>query len=115
MLEEKKCIPCSGEIPPLPLDKRKEFLTQIHGDWQLTVDNTRLRRELSFKNFEDPLNLTNKIGQLAEEEWHHPEIHLGYGHLHIEIWTHKINSLVESDFIFAAKVDKIVREYGRTE
>lgn len=109
-LHEKKCIPCSGEIPPLELDKIKEFKKDISPEWELTHDNTRLLRKIKCDQMKEPMKLANIIAEMADEQWHHPELHIGFGHLDIEIWTHKINGLVESDFIFAAKVDKIISE-----
>ena len=109
-LYEKKCIPCSGEIPPLPESEIMEFKKQISPEWELTHNNTRLLRKVSLHQMAKPMELADKIAKIADENWHHPELHVGFGHLDIEIWTHKINGLVESDFIFAAKVDKILDE-----
>ncbi len=109
-LKDKKCIPCSGKIPALSLKEKKRLLEQLHGHWKLTHDNTRLLRGVKFNSFVEPLKLTNEIGEIAEEQNHHPELVLGWGHLEIEIWTHKIGDLVESDFIFASKVDEKIEE-----
>src|SRR3989338_2405318 len=102
-LDKKKCIPCSGETPPLPLSDIQKFKNEIGPEWELTHNNTRLFQSLKFKNFKYAYELLCKLADCAEVEWHHPEFHLGWGHLEIEIWTHKINALVESDFILAAK------------
>jgi 4a-hydroxytetrahydrobiopterin dehydratase len=109
-LQSKNCIPCSGDIPPMELDQALEMLKEIHPAWELDEEKMQLWRTLKFKDFKTPLELTNKIGALAQEQWHHPEITLGFGHLEIGIWTHKINGLVESDFIFAAKVDELLKD-----
>jgi 4a-hydroxytetrahydrobiopterin dehydratase len=109
-LFEKKCIPCSGEIPPLPENEIMELKKQISPEWELTHNNTRLLRKVSLHQMAKPMELADKIAKIADEQWHHPELHVGFGHLDIEVWTHKINGLVESDFIFAAKVDKILDE-----
>jgi 4a-hydroxytetrahydrobiopterin dehydratase len=109
-LGEKKCIPCSGEVPPLPDKDISKLKKEISSEWELTHGNTRLLRKIKFKDFKTAMNLAVKIGELAEDQWHHPELVLGFGHLDIEIWTHKINALVESDFIFAAKVDGLYNE-----
>lgn len=111
-LHEKKCIPCSGEIPPLSLDEINEFLKSISKNWELTHQNTRLFRKLKLKEMKAPMELANQIAIMADEQWHHPELHIGFGHLDIEIWTHKINGLVESDFIFASKVDQLFDNYS---
>lgn len=105
-LKDKKCIPCSTYVPPLPLEKKQEFLSSLSSEWKLISENTRLRREFKFKNFKRALEFTNEIGRIAEEEKHHPEIHLGWGHCDIEIWTHTNNNLVENDFVLAAKIDE---------
>ncbi len=111
-LHEKKCIPCSGEIPPLELNDIIEFKKQISSEWQLTHDNTRLLRKLKMKEMKAPMKLAHQIAEMADEQWHHPELHIGFGHLDIEIWTHKINGLVESDFIFASKVDLLIENFS---
>lgn len=110
-LSQKKCIPCSGGVPPLAIEERKKLKKEIHNDWDFKNEHNRLCRKLKFKDYKAPWELVNKISQLAENEWHHPEISFGWGHLEIEIWTHKIDSLVESDFIFAAKVDALILDF----
>lgn len=111
-LAEKKCIPCQGGVPPLSQEEKEKLLSEIGPEWQLTHNNTRLLREFKFKQFKKPLEFTNIVGAIAEEQFHHPEIHLGWGHLEIEIWTHKINDLVESDFIYAAKVNEAFEKFS---
>lgn len=105
-LKDKKCIPCSSYVPPLSLEDKKKFLAALGPEWILTQDDSRLRRDFKFKNFKRALEFTNEVGRLAEEEKHHPEIHLGWGHCDIEIWTHTNNNLVENDFILAAKINE---------
>ncbi len=110
-LKNKKCIPCVGGVPPLSGESKKIYLKKINPSWKLTNEDTRLEREVSLKGFLIPLEVSNEIGKLAEDEWHHPDLHISFNKLVIEIWTHKINDLVESDFIFAAKVDDILKRY----
>lgn len=105
-LKDKKCVPCSSYVPPLALEDKKKFLETLGGDWELTNDNSRLMRKVKFKNFKRALEFANEVGRIAEQEKHHPEIHLGWGHCDIEIWTHMNNDLVENDFILAAKIDE---------
>lgn len=112
-LSEKKCIPCEGGVPPLSLDQRISLLKKLHTEWTLTNNNSHLFRKLKFQDFITPMKIAWEIGQLAEEQWHHPDIKIAWGILEIEIWTHKINSLVESDFIFAAKVDQIINNFKK--
>ena len=103
-LKDKKCVPCSSYVPPLPMEEKKKLMAELGSDWHLTHDDTRIKREFKFKNFKRALEFTNEVGRLAEIEKHHPEIHLGWGHCNIEIWTHTNNNLVENDFILAAKI-----------
>jgi 4a-hydroxytetrahydrobiopterin dehydratase len=110
-LLEKKCIPCSGGVPPLNNDDKSLFKEQISTQWSFSNEGKRLSLKLKLSDFKKSIELANQVGELAEREWHHPEMRIGFGHLDIEIWTHKIDDLVESDFIFAAKVDLIVKDY----
>ena len=112
-LSEKKCIPCQGGVPPLEDNIKKDLLKEIHVDWKLTHEETRLERIVSCHQFAEPTKITTEIARLADDEWHHPDLHISFNKLVIEIWTHKINNLVESDFIFAAKVDKILSAYEK--
>lgn len=104
-LSKKKCLPCKGGIPALKGESLKELQKQLGNDWKV-VDEHHLEKEYSFKNFKDALAFTNEVGALAEEEGHHPDIYLSYGKVKIELWTHKINGLTESDFILAAKIEE---------
>lgn len=105
-LASKQCVPCRGGVPPLKGEKIKELQGQLQGDWQV-VDEHHLARDYSFKNFRQALDFTNRVGDLAETQGHHPDICLGWGRVALEVWTHKIDGLTESDFIFAAKVDRL--------
>lgn len=106
-LSQKKCIPCQGGVPPLDLSERLRLLETLKSGWTLIHDNTRIKKSFSFPNYKLAWELVNKISEIAEEENHHPDLKFGWGYLELEIYTHKINSLVESDFIFAAKVDQL--------
>ena len=97
-LKDKKCIPCSTFVTPLPIEEKKRLLGLLGPEWELTHDDSRLRRNFKFKNFKRALEFANEVGRLAEEEKHHPEIYLGWGHCDIEIWTHTNKNLVENDF-----------------
>ena len=111
-LKEKSCIPCQGGVPPLEMSEKLKLIEQIHTDWNFENSRKKLRRVLKFKDMATPMEIAVEIAKLADEQWHHPELAIGYGHLDIEIWTHKIDDLVESDFIFASKVDEIVKKYA---
>jgi len=104
-LAEKSCVACHGGVPPLPSDEAATLLAQVNG-WEI-VNNHHLVKSLRFKNFAEALAFVNRVGAIAEEQNHHPDISLAWGKVVIEIWTHKINGLTESDFIFAAKVDRL--------
>jgi 4a-hydroxytetrahydrobiopterin dehydratase len=102
-LAEKTCVACRGGIPPLPADESAALLRELDG-WEL-VDNHHLAKTYRFKNFADALAFVNRVGAIAEDQNHHPDIWLAWGKVKLEVWTHKIEGLTESDFIFAAKVD----------
>ena len=103
-LAEKHCIPCKGGSEPLKGDALSALLGRLASGWEL-VDEHHLSRSFRLKNFAEALAYVNRIGQLAEEQQHHPDIHLAWGKVRIELWTHKIDGLTESDFVFAAKTD----------
>jgi 4a-hydroxytetrahydrobiopterin dehydratase len=105
-LSEKKCVPCRGEVPPLKGDALAQLHKQLGGSWKV-VNEHHIEKEYLFKNFKEALAFTNKVGEIAEQEGHHPDIFLSYGKVKIQLWTHKIDGLTESDFILAAKCDKI--------
>jgi len=105
-LSKKKCIPCSGKTAPLKGQSAAKLFRQLAPGWRI-VDEHHLEKECRFPNFRDALAFTNVVGELAEQEGHHPDIFLSYGKVVIQLWTHKIQGLSESDFIFAAKCDKL--------
>src|SRR5688500_9118102 len=105
-LAKKKCIPCQAGAIPLKSQPLAELHRQLGGNWQI-VDEHHLEKEFKFKNFREALDFTNKIGAIAEEEGHHPDIYLAYGKVKIQLWTHKIAGLTESDFILAAKIEEL--------
>ncbi len=102
-LAQKNCIPCHGGVPPLEGEELSHFAAQTP-QWTV-VDGRHIERELTFPDFHQALEFTNKVGELAEQEGHHPDIYLAWGKVGIKIWTHKINGLTESDFILAVKID----------
>ncbi|TFH17613.1 MAG: 4a-hydroxytetrahydrobiopterin dehydratase [Lentisphaerales bacterium] len=105
-LASKECVPCKGGVAPLKGDEITVLLNDLDGGWQ-AVDEHHLEKTFKFRNFQDALDFTNKIGEIAESQGHHPDIHLAWGLVKVVTWTHKINGLTESDFIFAAKVQKM--------
>src|SRR5262245_28141882 len=102
-LSEKTCVSCLGSIPPLTAAEIKPLAMQVQ-NWNVVNDH-HLEKEFRFPDFRTALDFTNKIGAIAEEQGHHPDIFLAWGKVGVKIWTHKINGLTESDFILAAKVD----------
>lgn len=106
-LSAKKCIPCQGGIDPMTEVEAQRFLESETPEWELLESARILHRQFTFRNFADALAFTNKVGAVAEEEGHHPDIGLGWGYCDIRIQTHKINGLHENDFILAAKIDTI--------
>lgn len=107
ILKEKKCKPCEGGIPALTSKEIDILLEQIKTDWTI-LENKKLRREFRFVNFKQTMEFVNRVADIAEEEGHHPEMTVGYGHCEIEIWTHAIGGLSENDFILAAKIDVLM-------
>ena len=105
-LADKKCTPCRGGIPPLTHEEAERFQSQTP-NWELRDDLTRIERTFRFRNFQEPLNFVRDVGDLAEAEGHHPDISFGWGYAEIAVWTHKIDGLTESDFVLAAKVDRL--------
>lgn len=103
-LTEKKCIPCSGGTPQLTASERESLNKQISG-WEIE-DEKKLVKSFSFKDFNEPMKLANKIWDVAEKEGHHPDLFVAWGKLKVEIWTHAVGGLTESDFILAAKIDE---------
>ena len=104
-LAEKKCVPCRGGVPPLKGEELRTLARQAEG-WEV-VNEHHVKKTFKFPDFRGALAFVNKVGELAEEQGHHPDIYLAWGKAEITIWTHKIDGLTESDFILAAKIDKL--------
>ncbi len=108
-LSDKKCIPCEGGIPAFDVSEIHKYLKKVDG-WNVEEDNSKnfyLIKEFKFENFIKSQEFVNKIGEIAEKEGHHPDICFGWGYAKVKIFTHAIQGLAESDFILAAKIDKI--------
>ena len=104
-LADRQCVPCRGGVPPLAGDEIERLQSQLDG-WQV-VNEHHLRKEYKFKDFKEAQAFVNRIGDVAEQQGHHPDICYGWGRAEITIWTHKIDGLTESDFILAAKIDAL--------
>ena len=105
-LASQECIPCKGGVPPLPGDELQALHAKLDSGWRV-VDGHHLEKEYSFDDFRGALDFTVKVGELAEQQNHHPDIFLAWGCVKVTIWTHKIDGLTESDFVFAAKADAL--------
>ena len=106
-LSDRKCVPCEGGVPPLGPDEIQRLFRELDPSWKV-VDHRRLENEVRFANFADALAFTNRVGAIAEQEGHHPEILLGWGKAHVSLWTHAVHGLTENDFILASKIDDLV-------
>ncbi len=113
-LAERQCIPCKGDVPPLTRAQLAPLVAEIDGGWSVldVADErrgsvTKLTREYRFGNFKDAMTFADRVGDMAEEQQHHPDLHVAWGKMGVEIWTHKIGGLTESDVVFAAKCDAL--------
>jgi 4a-hydroxytetrahydrobiopterin dehydratase len=104
-LHERSCVPCKGGVPPLSHDEVSNFLAQVPG-WAAPRDH-HLTKTFRFPDFKAALAFVDRVGAMAEQQGHHPDLHLAWGKVTVEIWTHKIDGLTESDFVFAAKCDRL--------
>jgi len=113
-LAQKVCVPCRGDVPPLTREQLAPLLAQIDSEWSVRDardekgrDFTFLSRTYRFENFKDAMAYAIRVGEMAEEQQHHPDLHVAWGKVGVEIWTHKIGGLTESDVVFAAKCDAL--------
>ena len=104
-LASKTCVPCRGGTPPLKGEELDDLRRQVP-EWEV-VEEHHLRRRFRFKNFREALGFVNRVGELAEEQGHHPDVTFGWGYAEVTIFTHKIDGLTESDFILAAKINEL--------
>lgn len=105
-LARMECVPCKGGVPPLKGEQIEKLRRKLDGGWRV-IDEHHLEKEYAFSDFRQALDFTNKVGELAEAQGHHPDIYLSWGKVKLTIWTHKIDGLTESDFVFAAKVEEL--------
>lgn len=107
-LANKTCVPCNAQTPTLREDEISALAAQVPG-WDV-AEGHHLRHRYSFRNFRDALAFVKRVGELAEEQGHHPDIGFGWGYAEIRVWTHAIDGLSENDFVLAAKVDALDAE-----
>ncbi|SPE51085.1 putative pterin-4-alpha-carbinolamine dehydratase [Verrucomicrobia bacterium] len=105
-LVEKECVPCKGGTPALKGEDLKKLAQQLGGGWKV-INEHHLEKDYKFSDFRQALDFTNKVGELAEAQGHHPDIFLAWGKVRLTFWTHKIDGLTESDFVMAAKADRL--------
>lgn len=105
-LASKECVPCKGGVPPLEGAELRELEAELGAGWEV-VDEHHLEKSFDFPDFVTALEFVNRVGELAEEQGHHPDLYLAWGEVGVKVWTHKIDGLTESDFVFAAKVEAL--------
>ena len=105
-LAAQHCIPCSGGVPPLEAEAIEKLVLELGHGWK-AVDGHHLSKRFEFPDFVSALDFVNRVGELAEREGHHPDLHLSWGRVDVEIWTHKIAGLTESDFVLAAHIERL--------
>ncbi|MBD1164860.1 4a-hydroxytetrahydrobiopterin dehydratase [Pelagibacterales bacterium SAG-MED13] len=109
-LLNKKCLPCEGGVQPFDISEIHKYQKKVDG-WDVVKNKSKiftLEKNFKFKNFLDSQNFINKVGEISEEEGHHPDISFGWGYAKVTISTHAIEGLSENDFILAAKIDQII-------
>ena len=104
-LAQENCIPCRGGVPPLKGEELDALQEKLGNDWQI-INEHHLEKEYIFADFRQALDFTVKVGEVAENQGHHPDIYLAWGKVKLTIWTHKIDGLTVSDFILGAKADQ---------
>ena len=102
----KKCIPCETGTPPLNREKIEKYQLELKNPWEV-IENTKIKRKFKFEDFEEAMEFVNKVADIAEVEQHHPDIHISYSKVTLELWTHAIGGLSENDFIIAAKIEDL--------
>jgi 4a-hydroxytetrahydrobiopterin dehydratase len=105
-LANETCVPCRGGVPPLAGEELAALARELGNGWRV-VEAHHLEKEYAFPDFAEALAFTNRVGALAEEQGHHPDIYLAWGKVRITIWTHKIDGLSRGDFVLAAKIDRL--------
>jgi 4a-hydroxytetrahydrobiopterin dehydratase len=105
-LSLETCVPCRGGVPPLRGEEVEALLRELGGGWSVAGEH-HLEKEYRFPDFVSALAFTNRVGAIAEEQGHHPDLYLAWGKVRVTTWTHKIDGLTRSDFVLAAKIDGV--------
>ncbi len=106
MFKQSSCVPCQGGIPPLKLNEIQNYLKLIHPDWEV-LEEKKIIRDFNFTDYNSAISFTNSVADLAENQGHHPYIHINYKTVRIIVFTHKIDGLHENDFLIARKIDEL--------
>lgn len=109
-LSQKHCAPNPPGTLPLTPDQALAMKASLHGSWDLTLDSTCLERVFRFKNFKNAMAFAVRVGDIAEAENHHPDLHVSWGRLRVDITSHDVHGLSENDFILAARIDALAAE-----
>ena len=105
-LTAKHCVPCEGGVPPMADDEIQKYLDEVGGNWEHVPGLVhKIKNEYKFKDFKEAMLFVNKVADLAEDEGHHPDIHVSWNKVRLELFTHAIHGLSENDFILAAKIE----------
>jgi 4a-hydroxytetrahydrobiopterin dehydratase len=107
-LADKQCAPCEGGVEPLKGERLKQLERELGERWR-AVDEHHLEKEFKFDTYLEGVNFVNEVAAIADEQDHHPDIHLSYGKVRVTLWTHKIGGLSVNDFIVAAKIEQSIR------
>ena len=107
-LTRKRCVPCEAGTPPMTLEEAQRMAEQVPG-WELKPDEQKLVRRFKLKDFREAMAFVNRVADLAESEGHHPDIHISWNRVRLELTTHAIKGLSENDFILAAKISELER------
>ncbi|GAB4322321.1 MAG: 4a-hydroxytetrahydrobiopterin dehydratase [Candidatus Sumerlaeia bacterium] len=107
-LEKKRCVPCRGDVPPLKGQALQELLERLGGGWTLAGEH-HLEKVFQFRDYRETIRFVNIIAEIAEEQNHHPDLHVSWGRVTVVIYTHKIDGLTESDFVLAARFDAALK------
>jgi len=113
-LADEPCEACTSDDDPLAGEELESLYEQIDADVWEVVDGHHLEGTYEFEDFRDALEFTYEVGELAEEEWHHPDLHTSWGEVVVEMWTHKIDGLHRTDFVMAARMDRMHEQYAPT-
>lgn len=105
-LAEKECVPCRGGVPPLQGEELDELVRELDAGWRV-VEGHHLEKAFRFEDWASAQDFVVRVGDLAEAQGHHPNLHLSWGRVGVKIWTHKIDGLTESDFVLAAKIEEV--------